>query len=178
MADKKKKTGFVSLPSYREQKKIDKCNQYAVFAGDVTDLKTLRIERIMICVLLIASVVAQGFMRITGMQTSMLVVFPYAVEVALTALFCVRSFSLVEKAERMNLVIYNKTADLVPALSAVLAILALIGALGSVLYISKNGFDDARIARIVYIAMKVFDIAICIVSFLLMKKYKWDMITQ
>lgn len=174
MADKEKKSGFISLPSYREQKKIDKCNQVAVFIGDKADLRKLRIERILISLLFIASVIAQSFMRITGMQTSVLVLFPYAVEVALVALFGVRTFSLVERAERMNLVIYNKTADMIPALSMVLAVLALLGAIGSIIYIAGNGFEDSQTARIIYLFMKAFDIALGIISFFLMKKYHWD----
>lgn len=176
MAKNKNKIHWFALSPYKQTLKDSKdtCEIFVEFAGTRQELKKLKAIIDIEGILAVVLVIAQGLLRIEGMQVAKYVLIPYILEIIAVFVFGLFVVRVSEKAEAMKLSVYNKTIKVRPVTCIALSIVAFAGLVGTIIYLCLYGFEGCTGARIVYILIKLAIIALGLFSFFEFKKYEWN----
>lgn len=125
-----------------------------------------------------ACVLGGGFLPAAGMRRGFLIVLPYILSLALTAVVLFKTCRLCLAGDPLREYVYEATALMLPALSAAAAILCGVTVLAEICHVLFRGFEGHTAATVCFAALELAA-GIALVPFgKLLKTAKWEEVRQ
>lgn len=173
MAEKKKKGRRAYLDSFK--KKSDGTYVYEgesyIFEGD-----DLRGEAARICRLgavMLAAIVAAGFVTAPGTGNSFYVLLPYAANLVAGVSVCWGIGRLAAGGSPLRAYVYQATVRQIPGRAVFAAVCAGAAIVGEIVFLCRNGADGKGIGAAVFLMLEVFVLILAVCTRNCVLKMRW-----